>query len=404
MKRALVAPVLSIVLVSVTGLQGPGSFGIRPSTPKTCRPFGHEISGWEAGDKSMHTGSSLLSSLDDDPEMDDEKYIYAPKGDNDSFVSEAETAQLANARVAASSMDNANNIELQTEISNSFLQYALSIILGRAIPDARDGLKPVHRRILYAMDQLRLSASAPHRKCARVVGEVLGKFHPHGDMAVYDALVRLAQDFSTNYPLIDGHGNFGSIDADPAAAMRYTEARLTLLSQGALLEDLQDDSVDFIPNFDGNEVEPTVLPAKLPILILNGASGIAVGMATNIPPHNLKEVMTACTALVQGRQDVTNVTDESLFEMVPGPDFPTGASIMGTRGAKQLYKTSSGGIVMRAISHIEQISSGKRQTARTAIVVTELPYQVNKAALLEKIAALVNDKKLEGIADLRDVE
>uniref|UniRef100_A0A8J9SGA2 DNA topoisomerase (ATP-hydrolyzing) n=1 Tax=Phaeodactylum tricornutum TaxID=2850 RepID=A0A8J9SGA2_PHATR len=283
------------------------------------------------------------------------------------------------------------------------MQYALSIIMGRAIPDARDGLKPVHRRILYAMDQLSLYPNTGHRKCARVVGEVLGKFHPHGDMAVYDALVRLAQHFSTAYPLIDGHGNFGSIDADPAAAMRYTECRLTKLSQAALLEDLQDDTVDFLPNFDGNEVEPAVLPAKLPILLLNGSSGIAVGMATNIPPHNLNEIMTACTALVKARQGGAAVTDKKLLQMVPGPDFPTGASILSTGGTEKLYTTGNGGIVMRAVTKIEKITTGRKSSiTRTAIIVTELPYQVNKAALLEKIAGLVNEKKLDGIADLRD--
>ncbi|ACI65720.1 predicted protein [Phaeodactylum tricornutum CCAP 1055/1] len=283
------------------------------------------------------------------------------------------------------------------------MQYALSIIMGRAIPDARDGLKPVHRRILYAMDQLSLYPNTGHRKCARVVGEVLGKFHPHGDMAVYDALVRLAQHFSTAYPLIDGHGNFGSIDADPAAAMRYTECRLTKLSQAALLEDLQDDTVDFLPNFDGNEIEPAVLPAKLPILLLNGSSGIAVGMATNIPPHNLNEIMTACTALVKARQGGAAVTDKKLLQMVPGPDFPTGASILSTGGTEKLYTTGNGGIVMRAVTKIEKITTGRKSSiTRTAIIVTELPYQVNKAALLEKIAGLVNEKKLDGIADLRD--
>lgn len=348
--------------------------------------------------------TSILFGKDDDGDDDsvlfekDEEYIYAPKSEDSSFISEAETARQANELASIGG----NHIELQTEISNSFLQYALSIILGRAIPDARDGMKPVHRRILYAMDQLNLRPNSPHRKCARVVGEVLGKFHPHGDVAVYDALVRLAQTFSTNYPLIDGHGNFGSIDADPAAAMRYTEARLTSLSKEALLDELEEDTVDLVPNFDGNEVEPSVLPAKLPILLLNGASGIAVGMATNIPPHNLKELMAACEEMIDARMEGGKpVSDEVLFQLVPGPDFPTGAIIVGTAGAKQLYKTSNGGIVMRASTQVEEIVTKKKGT-RTAIVVTELPYQVNKAALLEKIAALVNDKKLDGIADLRD--
>ena len=328
-----------------------------------------------------------------DPEELAEEYSFAPTTDRDSFVSEADMAQQANLLASSSA------IELQTEISNSFLQYALSIILGRAIPDARDGLKPVHRRILYAMDQLSLYSS--HRKCARVVGEVLGKFHPHGDLAVYDALVRLAQDFSTNHPLIDGHGNFGSIDADPAAAMRYTECKLTKLSQEALLQDLPESTVDFVANFDGNEREPTVLPAKLPILLLNGSSGIAVGMATNVPPHNLLELMAACKALVGHRKGGPKVTDAQLFKLVPGPDFPTGAQILGTENAKKLYATGHGGVMMRATTHMEKIVTGKTST-RSAIIVTELPYQVNKASLLEKMATLVNEKKIDGIADLRD--
>eukprot|EP00548_Thalassiothrix_antarctica_P014485 CAMPEP_0194170912 /NCGR_PEP_ID=MMETSP0154-20130528/5551_1 /TAXON_ID=1049557 /ORGANISM="Thalassiothrix antarctica, Strain L6-D1" /LENGTH=891 /DNA_ID=CAMNT_0038882999 /DNA_START=1 /DNA_END=2676 /DNA_ORIENTATION=- len=305
------------------------------------------------------------------------------------FPTEADIAEQANLLAAK------GEIEFPKEIEQSFLQYSLSIILGRALPDARDGLKPVHRRILFAMKELKLDPSTSHRKCARVVGEVLGKFHPHGDMAVYDALVRLAQDFSTNMPLIDGHGNFGSIDADPAAAMRYTECKLTPISNEALLQDLYDDTVSFAPNFDGNEVEPLVLPARLPILLLNGCAGIAVGMATNVPPHNLKELMAGCIAILEG-----DVTDEELFQLIPAPDFPTGASIMGIDGARQLYKTGNGGIIMRAITNIENLDKGKSQ--RKAIIVTKLPYQTNKAALLVKIAELVNSKKLEGVSDLRD--
>lgn len=364
------------------------------------------VTAWQPAFLPMHnfpsSRSILRSSLDDDPEMDDgEELVFAPKTEAENFVSEAEQAAQANALAASGTSLAA--IELQTEISNSFLQYAMSIILGRAIPDARDGLKPVHRRILYAMSQLNLSPSSSHRKCARVVGEVLGKFHPHGDMAVYDALVRLAQDFSTNHPLIDGHGNFGSIDNDPAAAMRYTECRLTPLSSVALLEDLHSSTVDFVANFDGNEVEPVVLPARLPVLLLNGASGIAVGMATNVPPHNLRELLAASTALVEARQGQrVAVSDGELCHLVPGPDFPTGASILGTNGAKQLYMTGNGGVMMRAVTEMETIVTGKKGQTRTAIIVKELPYQVNKAALLEKIAALVNDKKLDSIADLRD--
>lgn len=325
----------------------------------------------------------------------DEKGSYDPaRGE----LTEAEQFQAANEILTA-----APSIELPNEIENSFMQYALSIILGRALPDARDGLKPVHRRILYAMSGLNLTPNSGYRKCARVVGEVLGKYHPHGDTAVYDALVRLAQDFSTNVPLIDGHGNFGSIDADPAAAMRYTECRLTKVANEALLDEINQDTVDFIPNFDGNEVEPTVLPARLPVLLLNGCAGIAVGMATNVPPHNLGELMDACIALTQSREEGKKpVSDAKLFSLVPAPDFPTGATIMGTDGARKLYSTGNGGIVLRAVTHIEQIKGGKGAMTRTAIIVTELPYQVNKSSLLEKIAEMVNDKKIDGIADLRD--
>ena len=368
---------------------------------------------------SIRSQSSLsLSSVDEDFDSLEEEYagynnnINNNKDNRDQdYESEATIAMQANALAAAAAADSTGEgttksyIELQQEVESSFLQYALSIILGRALPDARDGLKPVHRRILYSMHQLSLLPNQPHRKCARVVGEVLGKYHPHGDMAVYDALVRMAQDFTTNVPLIDGHGNFGSVDADPAAAMRYTECRLTPLATQTLLADLQDDTVDYSANFDGNEVEPTVLPSRVPLLLLNGSSGIAVGMATNIPPHNLRELLAACQYLVSHRIDPTKyeIDDAHLFRLVPGPDFPTGASIMGTEGAHQLYATGNGGIVRRAVSHVEKlVAKTNHRAPRTAIIVTELPYQVNKAALLEKIATLVNEKKLEGIADLRD--
>ena len=327
----------------------------------------------------------------------DEAGSYDP---NSAYVSESEAANAANDLLLNS--DQQQTVDLPDEVSSSFMQYALSIILGRALPDARDGLKPVHRRILYAMNGLGLNSNTSHRKCARVVGEVLGKYHPHGDNAVYDALVRLAQTFSTNLPLIDGHGNFGSIDNDPAAAMRYTECRLTRFSNEALLDDINLDTVEFLPNFDGSEYEPSVLPAKAPVLLLNGGAGIAVGMATNIPPHNLGELMDACVALTKGRNDDgEEVTDDLLIRMVPAPDFPTEACIIGKSGARKLYTTGNGGVVMRAVMHLEQVVSGKK-TKRNAIIVTELPYQVNKASLLERIAILVNEKKMEGIADLRD--
>ncbi len=288
-------------------------------------------------------------------------------------------------------------IELETELKTSFMQYAMSTILGRALPDARDGLKPVHRRILYAMHGLNLQPDGGYRKSARVVGEVLGKYHPHGDVAVYDALVRMAQDFIMSSPLVSGHGNFGSIDNDPAAAMRYTESKLSHVARDSLLQDIALDTVDFVPNFDGNENEPVVLPARLPMLLLNGGSGIAVGMATNIPPHNLGELVSATVALIRN----PHISDDDLLKIIPAPDFPTGGRIMGLSGARKLYATGNGGVVVRATTHIEQGSSGIKGK-RSAIVVTEMTYQVNKAALLERLAALVNEKKIDGIADLRD--
>jgi DNA gyrase subunit A len=273
----------------------------------------------------------------------------------------------------------------------------MSVIVGRALPDARDGLKPVHRRILYAMHELGLMADRPFRKCARVVGEVLGKYHPHGDTAVYDALVRMAQDFSMRHPLISGHGNFGSVDNDPPAAMRYTECRLQALTSAALLQDIESETVDFIDNFDGSQQEPTVMPARIPQLLLNGSSGIAVGMATNIPPHNLGELIDGVVAMIHN-PEITNV---ELMQYIHGPDFPTGAQILGTAAIKEAYLTGRGSIAMRGVANIETVEQRGRPD-REAIIVTELPYQTNKAALIEKIAELVNDKRIEGIADIRD--
>ncbi|CAM9092331.1 unnamed protein product [Pylaiella littoralis] len=293
--------------------------------------------------------------------------------------------------------DQVVNVGLEAEIKSSFMQYAMSIILGRALPDVRDGLKPVHRRILYAMYGLNLTPEGTHRKCARVVGEVLGKYHPHGDTAVYDALVRMAQDFVMSAPLIQGHGNFGSIDNDPAAAMRYTECKLSHVARDTLLTDINLDTVDMMTNFDGNEKEPVVLPSRLPLLLINGATGIAVGMATNIPPHNLGEVVAATIALIRD----PDLPDEKLFRILPAPDFPTGGRIMGLAGARKLYTTSNGGVTLRATTHIEVIEV-KGRPKRNAVVVTELPYQVNKSALLQRMAEMVNDKKLDGISDLRD--
>jgi DNA gyrase subunit A len=287
--------------------------------------------------------------------------------------------------------------DLRNEMSRSYLEYAMSVIVGRALPDAKDGLKPVHRRILYAMHELGLTAERPFRKCARVVGEVLGKYHPHGDTAVYDALVRMAQDFSMRAPLINGHGNFGSVDNDPPAAMRYTECRLQALTSDALLQDIESETVDFADNFDGSQQEPVVLPARVPQLLLNGSSGIAVGMATNIPPHNLGELLDGVIALIRNPE----ITIAELIALIPGPDFPTGAQILGTTGIRDAYTTGRGSVTMRGVATIETIEQRGRPD-RDAIIITELPYQTNKAAMIERIAEMVNERRMEGIADIRD--
>lgn len=288
-------------------------------------------------------------------------------------------------------------IDLRNEMSRSYMEYAMSVIVGRALPDARDGLKPVHRRILYAMYELGLTSDRPYRKCARVVGEVLGKYHPHGDTAVYDALVRMAQDFSMRMPLVDGHGNFGSVDNDPPAAMRYTESRLQSLTTDSLLADIESETVDYIDNFDGSQQEPTVMPARIPQLLLNGSTGIAVGMATNIPPHNLTELIDGLLALIAN----PDLEERQLLAIIPGPDFPTGGQILGRRGIRDTYTTGRGSVTMRGVANIETIEA-KGRPDRDAVIITELPYQTNKAALIERIAELVNDKKLEGISDIRD--
>ncbi|MEI6380000.1 MAG: DNA topoisomerase (ATP-hydrolyzing) [Cyanobacteriota bacterium ELA615] len=288
---------------------------------------------------------------------------------------------------------------LHLEMERSYLEYAMSVIVGRALPDIRDGLKPVHRRILYAMYELGLTPDRPYRKCARVVGDVLGKYHPHGDQSVYDALVRMVQTFSSRYPLLAGHGNFGSVDDDPPAAMRYTETRLSSVGYNCLLEGVSQAVVEFTNNFDNSQQEPVVLPAQLPILLLNGCSGIAVGMATNIPPHNLAEVVDGLIALI----DNPELGDEQLHKIIPGPDFPTGGEIRDVTGIKDAYTNGRGTITVRGITQLEQIVvDGKRRREKTAIVVTELPFQVNKSAWIEKVADLVNQSKIEGIADLRD--
>ena len=289
-------------------------------------------------------------------------------------------------------------IALHQEMQRSYLEYAMSVIVGRALPDARDGLKPVQRRILYAMQELGLTPDRPYRKCARVVGDVLGKYHPHGDQAVYDALVRLVQTFASRHPLLDGHGNFGSVDDDPPAAMRYTETRLAPIAHQALLEEIGDDTVDFAANFDGSQQEPTVLPAQLPFLLLNGCSGIAVGMATSIPPHNLGEVVDGLIALIRK----PDLSDERLLELIPGPDFPTGGEVLLSSGLRDTYLRGRGSIPMRGVAHVEEVQPGKGRHKRNAVVVTELPYQLSKAGWIEKLAESVNDGKIGGIADIRD--
>ncbi|MBO8462921.1 MAG: DNA gyrase subunit A, partial [Firmicutes bacterium] len=293
--------------------------------------------------------------------------------------------------------DKVQDVDLVEKMEKSYIDYAMSVIAARALPDVRDGLKPVQRRILYAMIELNNGPDKPHRKCARIVGDTMGKYHPHGDSSIYEALVKLAQEWSTRYPLIDGHGNFGSVDGDGAAAMRYTEARLSKISM-EMLADINKNTVDFVPNFDESEKEPKVLPARYPNLLVNGTSGIAVGMATNIPPHNLNETIDAVVKLIDNRVLEDRDTEiEELLQIVKGPDFPTGATILGRRGIEEAYRTGRGKIKVRAVTDIEPMNSGKQR-----IVVTELPYMVNKAKLIEKIASLVKEKKIEGISELRD--
>ena len=284
-------------------------------------------------------------------------------------------------------------VSIEKEMKKSYLDYAMSVIIGRALPDVRDGLKPVHRRVLFAMQELKNDWNKAHKKSARIVGDVIGKYHPHGDTAVYDTIVRMAQDFSLRYPLIDGQGNFGSVDGDPPAAMRYTEIRMMRLSH-QMLEDLDKETVDFLPNYDESLSEPLVLPAKVPNLLVNGSSGIAVGMATNIPPHNLTEVIDALTAVI----DNPDITLDELIQLIPGPDFPTGGIIYGSKGIREAYNTGRGIIRIRARLIVEK----DKRTGYETIVVTELPYQVNKAKLIEKIAELIRDKQITGIRYVRD--
>ena len=282
--------------------------------------------------------------------------------------------------------------DVENEMKSAYMSYAMSVIVSRALSDVRDGLKPVHRRILYTMHEDGLTSDKPYRKSATTVGDVLGRYHPHGDSSVYDAMVRMAQDFSLRYPLIDGHGNFGSIDGDGAAAYRYTEARMSKMSE-VMLTDIEKNTVDFMPNFDGRLQEPVVLPAKIPALLVNGSSGIAVGMATNIPPHNLSEVIDGIIKIIDNRE----TTDEELMTVIKGPDFPTEGIILGREGIKQAYTTGRGKIIVRAEAEIEEMSGNKQR-----IIVSSLPYQVNKAKLIENIANLAREKRIEGISDLRD--
>ena len=292
--------------------------------------------------------------------------------------------------------DRISEVDMQKTMESYYIDYAMSVIASRALPDVRDGLKPVQRRVLYSMIELGNSPDKPHRKCARIVGDTMGKYHPHGDSSIYGSLVTMAQDWNMRYPLVDGHGNFGSVDGDGAAAMRYTEARLSKISM-EMLSDINKNTVDFVDNFDGTEKEPTVLPSRYPNLLVNGTTGIAVGMATNIPPHNLKEVTDAVVKIIDDRIEEGETTVEDILDIVKGPDFPTGGEILGTRGVEEAYRTGRGKIRCRAITEIEELPNGKQQ-----IIVTELPYMVNKANLIKNIADLVKDKKIDGITDLRD--
>ncbi len=296
----------------------------------------------------------------------------------------------------ANVFDKVNDIDLKKTMEKSYIDYAMSVIASRALPDIRDGLKPVQRRILYSMIELNNGPDKPHRKCARIVGDTMGKYHPHGDSSIYGALVNMAQDWSMRCPLVDGHGNFGSVDGDSAAAMRYTEARLSKIAM-EMLADINKDTVDFVPNFDDTEKEPIILPARFPNLLVNGTTGIAVGMATNIPPHNLRETIDAIKLIIDNRIEQKETTIDDIVNIVKGPDFPTGAMILGKTGIREAYTTGRGKIKVRAISNIETLPNGKNR-----IIITELPYLVNKAKLIEKIAELVRDKKVDGITDIRD--
>ena len=293
--------------------------------------------------------------------------------------------------------DKIEEVDIKKKMESSYIDYAMSVIVSRALPDVRDGLKPVQRRILYSMTELNNTPDKPHRKCARIVGDTMGKYHPHGDSSIYGALVNMAQEWSTRYPLVDGHGNFGSVDGDGAAAMRYTEARLSKVSM-EMISDINKDTVDFSPNFDDTEKEPDILPARFPNLLANGTTGIAVGMATNIPPHNMRELINAVVRIIDNTVNEGRETSiDEIMGIIKGPDFPTGAEILGRRGIEEAYRTGHGKIKVRSITNIETLPNGKSQ-----IIVTELPYLVNKARLIERIAELVKEKKLDGITAISD--
>ena len=293
--------------------------------------------------------------------------------------------------------DKIQEVDLKKTMEKSYIDYAMSVIVARALPDVRDGLKPVQRRVLWSMIELNNGPDKPHRKCARIVGDTMGKYHPHGDSSIYGALVNMAQEWSFHYPLVDGHGNFGSVDGDSPAAMRYTEARLSKISM-EMLADINKNTVDFTPNFDETEKEPSVLPARIPNLLINGTTGIAVGMATNMPPHNLGEIIDACVRMIDDRVGgLEDTSIDELMKIVKGPEFPTGATILGRRGIEEAYRTGHGKITVRAVSRIETKANGKSE-----ILVTELPYLVNKARLIESIADLVRNKKIDGITALND--
>lgn len=341
-------------------------------------------------EKDNQIDDELNEELDDELDQDDENDTN--ESENNPDVDPELTKIDQNLLDENGEYDKVQPVNLSDEMQNSFLSYAMSVIVSRALPDVRDGMKPVHRRILYAMNELGVYSDRPHKKSARIVGDVIGKYHPHGDIAVYEAMVRMAQDFSYRYPLVDGHGNFGSVDGDPAAAMRYTEARMSKFAS-EMLRDLNKNTVDFIDNYDGTEKEPTILPARFPSLLVNGASGIAVGMATSIPTHNLTEVINGTLALIEN----PDITVEKLMEHIPAPDFPTGATIMGLSSVKTAYQTGMGAVTVRAKVNIVNLQNGKKE-----IVVTEIPYQVSKTKLIERIAELVKDKIIDGITDLRD--